>query len=89
MWYFNAQKCQMFTKSPMVVFQWKMLTFLHLNITDSWGIFHSTKAFPDLANSACYSQKESRRGRGTFLAEQMGFRVTGAIDAEWEDEFMQ
>lgn len=27
MWYFNAQKYQMFKKSPMVVFQRKMLTF--------------------------------------------------------------
>lgn len=42
----------------MVVFQWKMLTFFHLNITDSWGILHFTRAFEVLSNSTYDSQKE-------------------------------
>lgn len=36
-----------------------------------------------------YSQKESRRLRGTFLAEQMEFRITGALGAGWEGECVQ
>lgn len=62
----------------MVVFQWKMLTFFRLNTTDSWGIFHFTRAFEVLSNSTYDSQKESGRGSGTFSAEQMGFRMTAA-----------
>lgn len=42
----------------------------HWNITDSWGIFHSTEAFRILSNSSYCFYKGSRRGRGTFLAEQ-------------------